>query len=291
MFNLIDLHIHSTNSDGQFSPIEIVEMAKKNNVGLISIADHDSIKSSIDIKNSKGLDIQFVNGIELSTMTSIDSKEFRIHMLGYGYDENNKDLITKLSKLKQMRETVNSEYLEKMCKDNTFLDKQLLHDIDKSKYINLIKYIVSYMNEKKYSKENIDNIINYMRNNKVKYIGYDVQDEEAISLLLGADAIPVLAHPYQYRLTEKEEISLIHKLKSMGLKGIEIRHSGDTPEGMKLQEKIANEENLLCSIGSDFHTDYNDDGNQIGLGKNNNLLVEDCSLKKELKRLNKIYRR
>lgn len=291
MSKLIDLHIHSTYSDGQFTPKEIVELAKKNNVGLLSITDHDNLNSSIEIKKSNNLDMSFINGIELSSITSIDSKKFRIHILGYGYDEKNKNLKKLLLEKRRLREIVNSEYLEMMYKQHSFLDKKIIYDIDKSKYIKFSKYINDYLIENNYKEEEINQILNYMNENKIIYTGYDIQDEEAISLLLDSDAIPVLAHPYQYRLTENEEIKLIHKLKDMGLQGIEIYHSGDTQDGMKLQERICKEEDLLFSGGSDFHTDHNDYGNQIGLGKNNNLLIEECSVEKELKRLNKVYRR
>ena len=292
MSKLIDLHIHSIYSDGKYNPKDIFKLAKENNVGLISITDHDDIRSAQEVrKRLYESDIFFVNGIELSTLTSIDDKSFRVHILGYGYDEENKELNKIINEKKQIREIANTEYLENMCNKYSFLNPKMINDIEKNKFIRFSRLILKYLEDNNYSKEQIETIINYMNNNKFIYPNYEFSDEEAISLLLSSKGIPVLAHPYQYRLNEEEERKLLDKLISMGLQGIEIYHSGDTPEGMKLQEKICDDYNLLWSAGSDYHTDIDDDDNKIGLGKNKNLMIEDCSLVKVLKKENKIYRR
>lgn len=292
MSKLIDLHIHSIYSDGKYNPKDIFKLAKENNVGLISITDHDDIRSAQEIrKKTYDNDLLFVNGVELSTLTSIDDKSFRVHILGYGYDEDNIELNKLLNNKKLIREIANTEYLESMCKKYSFLNPKMIDDIEKNKFIRFSRLIIKYLEDNNYSKEQIETIINYLNNNKCIYPNYEFSDEEAISLLLSSKGIPVLAHPYQYRLTEKEERKLIERLKSIGLQGIEIYHSGDTKEGMKLQEKLCSEYNLLWSAGSDYHTDIDDDDNKIGLGKNNNLMIEDCSIIKVLKKENKIYRR
>ena len=178
-----------------------------------------------------------------------------------------------------------------MCNKYSFLSPKMIDDIEKDKYIRFSRLILKYLEDNNYSKEQINIVINYMNENRFVYPNYNFSDEEAISLLLSSGGIPVLAHPYQYRLNESEERKLVDKLKCMGLEGIEVYHSGDTKEGMKLQERICREFDLLWSAGSDYHTDVDDFGNEIGLGKNNNLLIRGCSLEKVLKKENKIYRR
>lgn len=292
MSKIIDMHMHSTYSDGQFCVNDLVKLAKKNNVGLMAVTDHDDLRSAKEIKNIlNDLDMSFTNGIELSTMTSIDGKDLCVHILGYGYDENNNELNNKLLEKRKIRELSNLEYLKRLCEKYAFLNPKIIDEIEKDKFIRFSRLIIKYLNINNYSEEEKQLIADYMNENIIIYPNYEFSDEESISLLLNSNGIPVLAHPYQYHLTEEEEIKLIRKLKEMGLKGLEICHSGDTPSGMKLQKRLSKENELLESIGSDFHTDYNDFGNSIGLGKNNNLCIEDCSLVKVLKKENKIYRR
>ena len=93
MPSLIDLHIHSQFSDGQFDIKKLVELSRTNGVGLISITDHDDIRSSLELKNNSDIKgIEYINGVELSSFIKLNERIIRLHILGYGYDEENEEL-------------------------------------------------------------------------------------------------------------------------------------------------------------------------------------------------------
>ena len=123
------------------------------------------------------------------------------------------------------------------------------------------------------------------------YQGYEFDALESLQIIRNANGYSVLAHPYQYRLNVKEEIALLKLLKENGLIGLEKYHSGDTPNGMLLQEMMCNKFNLEWTLGSDFHEDHDDFGNQIGYGKNNNLCKSSCSLIKILRKDGKVLKK
>lgn len=289
MEKYVDLHMHTTNSDGQFNPEQLLVLAKNNNVGTISITDHDDIRSVNDIKKiNKKYDINFVNGVELSSITEIKGRKQWLHILGYGMDENNPELNRIMQKKREIRYNVNHQYLIDLLNNFNFINEDILIRIPCDRFIKLSRLIDKYITEKKLSIDQLETIRKYLNTIKPIYEGYEFADKEAIELILKSGGYPVLAHPYQYKLSYKEEYDLLIKLKNMGLVGLEKFHSGDTKEGMKMQDEFASMFDLEWTVGSDFHTDYDDFGNQIGLGKNNNLCKTNCSLLEKIK--NKVYK-
>ena len=98
--NNIDLHIHTNYSDGTFTPKEIVDLAKKNNMKVLSFTDHDTIKGVKEgIEYAKKAGIKVIPGVELSTFSVME-----IHILGYNFDINNTKLIETLEDFSQQRE-------------------------------------------------------------------------------------------------------------------------------------------------------------------------------------------
>ncbi len=275
MSSLIDLHIHSQFSDGQFDIKRLVELSRANGVGLISITDHDDIKSSLELKNDPDIkEIEYVNGVELSSFVKFKEKIIRLHILGYGYDAENEELMSRLLEKRNLRTHVNKEYLVKLIHEFPYLDYGLLENVQCDKYIRLSRLIEAYLNS-----------------NRPIYPDYEFDALESLQIIRNANGYPVLAHPYQYGLNVKEEIALLKLLKGNGLIGLEKYHSGDTPNGMLLQEMMCNKFNLEWTLGSDFHEDHDDFENQIGYGKNNNLCKNFCSLIKILRRNGRVLKR
>lgn len=282
MGSFIDLHIHSNFSDGKYSITELVDVAKSHDVSVMSITDHDDLRSIKEIKRINS-DIKYIKGIELSSTTKINNSDKWLHILGYDIDEENDELNCRLNKQKQIRKEVNKQYLIDMIKQFNFINDGILYEIDCTRFIRFSRLINKYIENNEFTLEQIKILKDYLDKVKISYPGYDFSDKEAIRLIHNAGGIPVLAHPYQYRMDEKDEELLLRKLIEYGLEGVEVYHSGDTVEGFELQNQLASKYNLLTTVGSDFHTDEDDEINRVGIGVNNNLCKTECSL---LKRIN-----
>lgn len=292
MPDLIDLHIHSQFSDGQFDVKKIVELSRTNGVGIISVTDHDDIRSSLELKRNGDIkQIDYINGVELSSYIKLNGKIIRLHILGYGYDEENEELRNRLLEKRDLRTCVNKEYLVKLIHEFPYISDEILYKIQCDRFIRLSRLIEVYLNNKNLSSVQLNDIKKYLGNNRPIYQDYEFNALESLQIIRNAKGYPVLAHPYQYRLSVNEEFALLKILKENGLIGLEKYHSGDTSNGMLLQEMMCDKFNLEWTLGSDFHEDHNDFGNQIGYGKNNNLCKSSCSLIKTLRREGKVLKR
>ena len=292
MPSLIDLHIHSKFSDGQFDIKQLVELSRANGVGLISITDHDDIRSSLELKNNSDIkETEYVNGVELSSFIKLNNRIIRLHILGYGYDEENEELHNKLLEKRNLRTHVNKEYLVKLMHEFPYLSNELLEKVQCDKYIRLSRLIEKYLNNEILSNDQLNDVKKYLDSNRPIYPNYEFEALESLQIIRNANGYSVLAHPYQYRLNVNEEIALLKLLKENGLVGLEKYHSGDTSSGMILQEMMCDKFNLEWTLGSDFHEDHDDYGNQIGYGKNNNLCKSSCSLIKTLRRNGKVLKK
>lgn len=292
MPSLIDLHIHSQFSDGQFDIKQLVELSRANGVGLISITDHDDIRSSFELKNNSDIKgIEYVNGVELSSYIKTNGKIIRLHILGYGYDEENEELKSRLLEKRNLRTYVNKKYLVELMHEFPYLSNDLLENVQCDKYIRLSRLIEVHLNNEELSNDQLNDVKKYLDSNRPIYQDYEFDALDSLQIIRNADGYPILAHPYQYRLNVKEEIALLELLKENGLVGLEKCHSGDTSSGMLLQEMMCKKFNLEWTSGSDFHEDHDDFGNRIGYGKNNNLCKNSCSLIKILRRDGKVLKR
>ena len=292
MASLIDLHIHSKFSDGQFDIKQLVELSRANGVGLISITDHDDIRSSLELKNNSDIkETEYVNGVELSSFIKLNNRIIRLHILGYGYDEENEELQNKLLGKRDLRTHVKKEYLIKLMHEFPYLSNELLEKVQCDKYIRLSRLIEKYLNNERLSNDQLNDVKKYLDSNRPIYPNYEFEALESLQIIRNANGYSVLAHPYQYRLNVNEEIALLKLLKENGLVGLEKYHSGDTSSGMILQEMMCDKFNLEWTLGSDFHENHDDYGNQIGYGKNNNLCKSSCSLIKTLRRNGKVLKK
>ena len=276
--NLMDMHIHSTCSDGDKTPLEIYEMVKEKNIGTFSITDHDSIIGTKQLNDMDVKDITFINGIELST--KVDKGQ--LHILGYDMDLTNKRLNIKLNEL-----MVNSHKNLKMVLSQLLLDNPSItfndEDIDKifklQRVVNrvdlarlLIKYNYCSNNQEAFDKYLVD------AHNKVRKENTNISYKEAIELIIDSGGIPVLAHNKTLKLTNEELELFVRKLVDCGLMGIEVYHSIFNDEDVNNSLDLASKYNLLISGGSDYHGKSVKPKVELGTGIENNLKIKQLSL-------------
>lgn len=242
-----EYHIHSNFSDGKLTPLDIIDLIKKQGIDVFSITDHYEIEANNTIK--KFLDdkkIKYIDGIE------IDTDEEGLHILGYGIDCENYELKNELKKYKMSRMVYWEQILYDISKSNkiNIKSKKLvelgfnLTLIDLEKYLNLKNPISN-------TQKIIQEFINHELYLKIKNNKFSVK--KAIHLIKQANGVPVLAH--LDRLGGKKRIKQIisEKLIPLGLKGLESRYPTYSDEFSNWVNKIANEFNLITTNGSDFH--------------------------------------
>ena len=247
---MIDLHIHSTCSDGTFTPKEIVHKVIEKNLYGFSLTDHDTVDGISEIlAMNLPKDLKFIPGIEISC----DTLHREIHILGYGIDCKNKDLNTTLNDLRDKRMKRNLDMIELFQKDGFPVTLEKLQHGDPDTVITrahfsrvLVEEGICTSREQAFSK--------YLGEKCKYYIPKPFFDpKDCLKLILDAGGIPVLAHPFLYIFSNKDTKQLIHDLKDYGLAGIEVYHSSHHKGQIAKLREWQKEYHLLASGGSDFH--------------------------------------
>ena len=246
----IDLHTHTTFSDGTFTPTELINYAAKKDIKVIAITDHDNFDGvSEAVSQGKINNIEVINGIEMST----DFEKKEIHIVGLFIDINNKNFNYELKFLKEKRKKRNELAIEKLQKLNIDINYDELESLSSNKIITRAHF-AKLLIKKGYIKTVKECFDIYMGENCPAYVKREViPPKETIALINDAGGTAVLAHPLLYKLTDDKLNEMIAYLKSIGLKGIECLYSTHTKEETEYLISIAKKHNLKISGGSDFH--------------------------------------
>ncbi len=279
---MIDLHIHSTASDGSFSPIEIINLAKKTKLQAISITDHDTIDGVKKIlKYSQSNVLEIICGVEISCEPPVNFKHLgSIHLLGYGFSIYDKNINAILNKAKKARLQRNPAIIEKLNNLGFNLTIEQVEERFGAKQTGR-PHIAELMKEKGYVKNFKEAFDKYLGKGKPAYVEkHKVSCSKAITTILEAGGIPVLAHPGLLNFNTSHQLEeFIDTLITHGLTGMEVYYTGHDASLTSFYEKLAHKKNLLATGGSDFHGEFNK-GVALGTGIGN--LNIDYSLFKAL---------
>ncbi len=242
---LNDLHIHTTFSDGAFTPEEIMTMAKKKKIAYISITDHDTT-GAYGHFDEKDDDITVISGVEVSTYY----KGLELHILSYFHNPYDEKLLSLLERFKNDRE----ERYYKILKNLDDLQVSLPNEVppeDSFGRAHIAKLLVSHGYVK-----NIKEAFNlYLDVGKSAYEKrYKIDTRDALKALRQAGGIPILAHPGE-KLDNLHFEKLILDLKVYGLLGIEVYHPSHSKALTNKFYGIAQKNSLVITGGSDFHGD------------------------------------
>jgi len=259
---LVDLHIHSTCSDGYFQPEELVCMARDAGLAAISIADHDNV-DGISAAQQAGaeLGLEVLAGVELSTQWY---EYYDMHLLGYGFDPQDPYLNRELNEFQEFRAGRNRQIIDRV---NQKLADEGRAPIDPDMVRKLAggtigrPHIAQALREIGYVVDNEEAFNRYLVPCNVPKRYFPV--DEAIKLIQQSGGVAVLAHPpyitRERRLLEK----LVAELVGMGLDGIEVYNNGSNMEDTDWLIKLARQHQLIITGGSDFH---GDPGSNIEIG-------------------------
>lgn len=247
---IIDLHTHSTESDGTFTPEKLMEEAKKAGLSAIALTDHDTlsgISKARDTANAYG--IEFIPGVELSTTYA----EKEVHIVGLFVDENNPTLCGKLEEFRRCRDERNVKMVAALQKEGFSITMEELMAENPDCVVTRANIARFLLNHGEISSMN-EAFRKYIGDGCKCYVGrFKVSPMEAVSLIKNAGGLAILAHPLLYNMRTKELKQLISTLKDAGLDGIEAIYSTYTTGDEQQVKHLAKEYGLLISGGSDFH--------------------------------------
>lgn len=247
---MTDLHTHSTKSDGELKPSELMEMAYNCGIKNISLTDHDNISGNAEAERKcRELGMNFITGIEIS------ANEFKdLHILGYGIDINNSELLEKCSIFAKSRMDRVNGILELLEKHGIFITKEDVFKHTAGESVVGRPHFAKAMLEKGYVSTIKQAFSEYLATPEFNALKrYKPSFKEAIEIIHHAGGLAVMAHPYQLKKPADEFDSLLSELKDSGLDGIECYYARHTPEMFRYYRNLADKYNLYISIGSDYH--------------------------------------
>lgn len=265
----IDLHIHSTASDGTLTPSEILVLAQNLNLGAIAITDHDTLDGSKDaLSLGIPLSVKFLTGVEISSEPPPPfPRAGSFHMLGYAVDVNHPDLNHTLSMLRDSRKRRNPQILKLLSRLGIEITLDEVRNLAGNSQLGR-PHIAQLMVEKGYVPSIDAAFDEYLGNGKPAYVDrFRFECEETIKAILNAGGIPVLAHPLLLGIKENDILEdLIAVLTEMGLRGIEVYYPEHTKNLVAYYSRLASRYNLLITGGTDFHGDIKPEI-KMGIGK------------------------
>jgi predicted metal-dependent phosphoesterase TrpH len=274
MSNYVDLHIHSTFSDGTLTPTEIVQQASRHGLRAIALADHDNIDGIPEATHAaQKIGLEVLTGVELSVVWQSYQD---IHLLGYDFDPDNPGLNQALVEFRNFRVKRNRLILEKINQKLIGQGRSPLakEHVESSAGGTIGRpHIGQALVAAGYAKDLERAFDEYLVpcNVPKRYFPID----EAISLVHAAGGCAVLAHPPFIKASDSVLEELLSAFIGFGLDGLEVYNTGTDNQGIDQYITIARQMDLVVTGGSDFHQPV-DGGVKIGVGRGNLKIPYQC---------------
>lgn len=247
---IVDLHVHSTRSDGTFTPTELVDYACQKGLAAFALTDHDTtdgLNEAMEYAKDKGIEV--IPGIEFST--EYESKD--IHILGLYIDYNQKEFKEHIQAFVDSRILRNKKMCQNLQEAGIAISYEALTEEFPDSTITRAHY-ARFLLDHGYVKSLPEAFERYVGDHCPYFVPRQkVTPTQAVKLILEADGVPILAHPTLYHMSERRLDKLVSELKEAGLMGIEAIYSTYTAGEERQIRDLAKRYNLLISGGSDFH--------------------------------------
>jgi len=243
----VDLHIHSTASDGKFSPEAIVGKAAGLGLKVIALTDHDTVDGIPPaLEAVKAFpELKLIPGVEIST----DLADGEAHVLGYFIDYTSRELESALDRFRSSRQRRARGMVDKLGALGMDIDWQRVQEIAGDGSIGR-PHIARAMLEKGYVTAFKEAFDKYIGHGGLAYVAREkMTPEEAVELILQSHGLPVLAHPF----TVSDPEAMIKKLKAVGLVGVETYYKDNTAEQTEAMLNLAEKYGLIATGGTDYH--------------------------------------
>ena len=247
----IDLHCHSTISDGMLSPAEVAARAKTSGVDIWALTDHDEVNGIREARQAAAdLNLKYVPGVEISVTWA----EQTVHIVGLHIDETNENLVRGLKSTRSGRERRASEIAEQLASSgipDAF--KGALKFVSNPDLISRTHF-ARYILELGLCADVNDVFRNYLTEGKPGYVPHRWATlQEAVTWIRGAGGIAVIAHPGRYKYSDLAFSAMFDEFKQLGGTAIEVVTGSHTVDQYSQYAKVANQYGFLASRGSDFH--------------------------------------
>ena len=265
MKKYIDLHVHSTVSDGTFTPSELVHYAVKKNLSAFALTDHDTTDGLEEaFQAASGSNLEIIPGIELSTTWNSTD----VHIVGLDIDWKNTYFQKTLSEFQASRELRNEKMITRLQKEGIPITAELMEkDFPDSVWTRA--HFARFLFDHKYVGSMKEAFDRYLGNHAKCYVPREkVTPFQAIQLIHEGGGKAIFAHPILSGLSKERLESLINELSQNGLDGIETLYVSYTPADELFTKQLAKRYGLKQSGGSDFHGS-NKPHIDLGCGKGN----------------------
>lgn len=250
MSSIYDLHSHSTESDGTLSPRELVKHAASQGVSVLALTDHDStggVEQARIAAAEHGIDL--IAGVEIS----VTWQRQTVHIVGLNIDIKNKMLQEGLGKLREYRDgraDKIAKHLEKSGIENAYAGARRYANGGLIGRVHFAHYLVELGKA-----ETVREVFKkFLVRNKPGYVaGQWASLEQAVSWIVQAGGIAVIAHPARYKMTASRLNRLIDEFKQLGGQGIEVLSGSHSANEVQHMAAVAQRHELLASAGSDYH--------------------------------------
>jgi predicted metal-dependent phosphoesterase TrpH len=246
----IDLHLHTTHSDGSLPPADVLTLAGKSGVTALAITDHDivgGIPEAMDVGERLGIEV--IPGVEISSRYG----DGELHILGYFIDWKDAELNRRLATLRNSRHDRNPRIIEKLNELGLAVTYDEVRALAGTESVGR-PHIARVLMSKGYVASAKEAFDRYLSEGAAAYVPRDLPaPAEAITWIRAARGVAVLAHPTWVKESAEGLYRLCDKLKGEGLGGIEVHYSTHTAQQTAEYLNIAKRLDLLVTGGSDFH--------------------------------------
>jgi predicted metal-dependent phosphoesterase TrpH len=256
----IDLHNHTTASDGMYSPSEVIQIAINHNMDVIAITDHDTIEGVRPAQQAAlaaGAALRVVAGVELSTFEG----PIKPHVLGYLFDVESQPFQVLLHDLRTTRIGRSAQIVDKLAQLGVEISIDRVYQLAGDGASVGRPHIARALVERGYVDSIGEAFTRYIGDDGPAYVpNFQLTPADAIAAIHAAGGVAVLAHPGLY----EDFPAIIERLVPLGLDGVETYYYDHLPEQVRQLEQLAAKHGLIRTVGGDFHRREPDASARIG---------------------------
>jgi predicted metal-dependent phosphoesterase TrpH len=246
----IDLHIHSTFSDGSMTPAELVRLARQSRLSAIAVTDHDTTDGIEEaMEAGRALGVTVISGVELSVKLG----DINLHLLGYLFDSRQQDFLQALQRVQEGRLVRNGLILEALRRQGVSIQPSELMEVAGPGQCGR-PHIAQLMIAKGAVKTLDEAFERYLGQGGSAYVPRFIYSAgDAIALIHRAGGLAVLAHPQLLEKTGQNFPGVIAELHRLGLDGVEVYYPSHSRQFRKMLQRLTEKHGLLKTGGSDYH--------------------------------------